>query len=306
VRVTRLLATLLVALAVEPVQAQSIWIHSGVPWGGPFPHKTIVIAPAFGPPVRVVPVRTIAIIPTGLSPFGLPILANPAPVIVNPVTPVAQPIWGSPQLGQVDDNEIQQALELIRRARAEVEKPPLIPGPERPAVVRPALPGMPPAPLEARAEHALQMTAGIDAIAQGTFARAERRFHDAIAADPSQPMPYFLLAEACVALGKYQESMQAIEEGMRSWPLWPLARFQPAQLFDPARGAYVEQMQRLMEAQARHPDEASLNFLVAYHLWFDGHKDQAVAWFKTALAKGATPTVVDRFLHPLPLPPLIF
>jgi hypothetical protein len=46
-----------------------------------------------------------------------------------------------------------------------------------------------------------------------------------------------------------------------------------------------------------------LLFLSAYHLWFDGRKEEAGPLFRRAMRGAADPGVIERFLRALPAAP---
>jgi cytochrome c-type biogenesis protein CcmH/NrfG len=112
---------------------------------------------------------------------------------------------------------------------------------------------------------------------------------------------HFLAAQANLALGKYKDAVNAIEQGMRRRPDWPKADFNPRkELYKGNEPDFVEHLERLQEAQMKSPDNPTYLFLYAYALWFDGRQAEAVPLFRRARAKTADTTYIDAFLKAAP------
>jgi tetratricopeptide (TPR) repeat protein len=137
-----------------------------------------------------------------------------------------------------------------------------------------------------KAENARLIGLGNEAFAAGEIGRAAHRFRQAIQVAPNEPRAYFLLAEANIALGKYDEAVDALHSGLRLKPDWPVERFRPSALYGKDDAAFRADLRKLMEARDRHPDEYELNFLSAYLLWFEGRQDEARPLFRKAAAAG--------------------
>jgi hypothetical protein len=171
----------------------------------------------------------------------------------------------------------------FRPVRPEEPKPPPKPAEpprkEKPKEKPPELPRPPFPQSDPRAEGARLTALGLEAFAAAQYGRAAQRFRQATQVNPNDSRAYFLLAQAEVALGKYDEAVEAIYQGMRIDPDWPTANFRPVTLYDGNVADWPEHLQRLQEALARHPNDAVLLFLNAYQLWFDGRQDEARALF---------------------------
>jgi hypothetical protein len=156
-------------------------------------------------------------------------------------------------------------------------KPPRPVIPDRPDDARPQQPEADP-----KAENARLLGLGTEAFAAGEIGRAAHRFRQAIQVAPNEPRAYFLLAQANIALGKYDEAVEQIHAGLRLKPDWPAERFRPSALYGKDDAAFRTDLRKLLEARDRHPDEYDLNFLSAYLLWFEGRQDEARPLFRKA------------------------
>ncbi len=160
------------------------------------------------------------------------------------------------------------------------------------------LPGPRPAATP-RAEHERLVQLGKDAFAVHQYGRAAERFRQAIVAD-NQASAHFLRAQAEFTLGKYFDAVDALNAGLKLDPNWPTAPFHPQALYGPDGDDFAEQLQRLQNALARHPDDAVLLFLYAYQLWFDGRRNEALPLFQRAAAVAADRTAIEKFLQARP------
>src|SRR5262249_5918783 len=156
-----------------------------------------------------------------------------------------------------------------------------------------------------KAENARQIALGKTAFANQEYGRAVNRFRQAIAAAPDEPLAHFLLAQTFFEMGKYVEAVEAIEHGLQLRPDWPRERFAPLELYEPNVALYPDQLRRLEETLAQHPDDPVLLFLYGYQLWFDGRKDEARTLFQQAASRVPDRRFLDRFLQALPGPPII-
>jgi len=198
------------------------------------------------------------------------------------------------------------------RARAREPVPPAKPAPRPPEPPRdkpkekpPALPRPPLPEPDPRAESARLTALGRAAFAAAEYGRAAQRFGQATRADPNDALAHFLLAQAEVALGKYDQAVEAIQAGMRLEPDWPNAPFRPVTLYDGNVADLPEHLRRLDEALAAHPDDPVLLFLDAYQLWFDGRQDEARELFQRAAAVAPDRSFSERFLLARPDKPAI-
>jgi hypothetical protein len=175
--------------------------------------------------------------------------------------------------------------------------------PEKKPDEKPAPPELrrPPMPKDdPREEHDRLIALGMAAFEGQEYGRARERFREAVRLVPNQPQPYFLLAEALFALGKYHEAVAALHDGLALKPDWPTAPFRPLDLYGDNAADYADHLARLEAALAQHPADPVLLFLSACQLWFDGRKDEARPLFHRAAARGADRADVERFLRALP------
>jgi tetratricopeptide (TPR) repeat protein len=185
------------------------------------------------------------------------------------------------------------------------KQPPPAPKIQLPRAEPKPLPGPPGPAALAKLENARQIRLGREAFAGREYSRAERRFHEAIAVLPQDHLAYFLLAQARVALGKYQEAVASIHAGMRLQTNWPTALFWPRDLYESNGADYTEHLKRLADAQALYADDPVLLFLYGYELWFDDRREEARPFFQRAAVKSADPTFSHRFVPLVPRLPLL-
>lgn len=186
---------------------------------------------------------------------------------------------------------------VLPEDRMNAQKPPK-PQPAPPAAPEP----MPPLPIERvdtnpLVEQARQLALGKEAFSQRAFGLAAQHFRQATFAAPQDPQGFFALAEALAALGKYRDAVRAIHDGMRLRPDWPTQPFQPVEYFQGIPADYAEMLRTLEELLTSRRDDAVLLFLYAYHLWFDGRKDEARVLFLRAAAVVPDRSDCDRFLQ---------
>ena len=226
--------------------------------------------------------------PYGYSRSFTVIQYTPPPVIIAPpvyVDPLGLPVSVYRPLGVPDRL-------LLPPAPPPVVNPP--PANNPPANNPPA--AKPNDDLEQRAEMLRQLRAGNEAFAEGNYALALRRYEQAVAAAPQEPLPYFHVAQAQLALDRPAEAVVAIQRGLRLHPGWPLAGFQPRALYRDRVGDYHQHLARLADAVGKNLNDDSLLFLLGYQLWFDGRRDEAVVLFQRAVTLALDRTFIDRFL----------
>ncbi|MCS6978139.1 MAG: tetratricopeptide repeat protein [Gemmatales bacterium] len=203
------------------------------------------------------------------------------------VTPA--PVVGVPNDLLINLLARQAAQQAQGQAQGEAEpndRPPV--RPIRPAKARDAV--------DMRADMQKLLRKGNDAFAAGDYKQALNAYQQAVAAAPLEPTPYFHLAQAHLALNRYVEAGVAIERGMRLHPQWPQAPFQPRALYRDHAGDYERHLGALAEEVGRNINDESLLFLLAYQLWFDGRREDAVTLFRRAAALAHDTTLIDRFL----------
>jgi hypothetical protein len=265
--------------------------YSAGVYASPFGYSRSVTIVQYAPPPVVIVPRTIVITDDDLPPRRDRDRDLDAP-------PADRPLPGR-------DAGDFKPLDPDNRNRAARPVPPALPPPkpeppkkdeDLPPPPRPPLPEANPV-----AEHARLVGLGKEAFAAGEYGRAAQRFGQAAAALPNDATSHFLHAEALFALGKYHDSVDAISAGMALDPNWPLKKFAIAELYGPNNAAaYADQLRRLDDTRARFANDPVVLFLSAYHLWFDGRKDDAKAMFQRARPGAADPAVIDRFLKAKP------
>jgi hypothetical protein len=184
--------------------------------------------------------------------------------------------------------------------------PPVRPGDLRPPEKAPPPPpnppkAEPPPPPQPKDESARLSNLGLAAFRAQAYGLAGHRFRQAIAADSKGARAHFLLAQTQFALGKYPEAVASIHNGMRLHKDWPRAPFQPrVDLYAGIEPDFTEHLQRLVGALKEAPKQPTLLFLLAYQLWFDGRRDEAVPLFRQARALTPDPAFIDQFLAAVP------
>lgn len=147
-------------------------------------------------------------------------------------------------------------------------------------------------------EYSRLMRAGRELFAEQQYGRAANRFRQAAALEPTLPLPVFLLAQALLEQGNYDDARDAILEGLRRKPDWPLSKFRPLELYAQNAEDYPELLLNLGRIQSKLPDDPVLLLLRGYALWFDGQKDQAAVLFRRA-RNGPDRAAIERFLAAL-------
>jgi hypothetical protein len=181
--------------------------------------------------------------------------------------------------------------------------PPVQPPEQPPAKEKPppekVVPKKAPGPPEdnPKDESARLINLGLVAFGAQAYGLAARRFRQAAQVDPNGARPYFLLAQAQFALGKYHEAVEAIHAGMQLHKNWPRAPFQPRlDLYAGIEPDFAEHLKRLEGALKDDPNNPELVFLLAYELWFDGRRNEAVARFQQARPLAPDPSFINQFL----------
>jgi hypothetical protein len=255
-------------------------------------------------PVLPPPVTRVTLIQYYVPPPRPLVVIIPPPPELPPAPepPPPPPLPGDPAGGFRPVGAQERA-----KARAPVaEKPPEKPAPPaaKKAPLPPPAPFRPPPPAAGPREEAEQLLRlGREAFAAREYGRAALRFGQAAAADPTMSLAPFLLAQAQLALGKYDEAVDAIHAGLRLQPDWPTAGFRPVELYERHVADLPLHLRRLEEARERHPDDPVLLFLSAYQLWLDGRREEARPLFERAAQKAAGPSFAERFLLAAPAGP---
>jgi hypothetical protein len=225
---------------------------------------------------------------------------------------VLQP-GGKPNLIQIPvppaDKRPRERMELPKKVEPPA-RPPAVPEPPKkevapkpappPAPAKPAPPDLPGAK-EGPLEESRRLTElGLSAFHDRQYGLAALRFGQAAEAEPAQPIPYFLLAQANVALGKYKQAVAAIENGMRRQDDWPLSAFQPRDLYKGIDDDWFFHKKQLADVQALHPNQSVYLFLQAYQWWFDGQRDQAIPMLERARVLAPENPFIAEFLKVVP------
>lgn len=244
-------------------------------------------------------------------------LFNPPPVTLPPYEAVMAP-KPPPEEPPLPGREagIFRPLDPDNRARARQpvrpDQPPA-PPPERdrpPKKERPAGPPMrlprPPGPRADPQRESLRLIAlGKESFADQEYGRAAERFRLAGEADPTAPLPLFLLAQAQMALGKYRPAFDSIQRGLNLDPDWPARPFRPVELYGDNLADYDAHLNVLADVLAANPRDAVLLFLSGYELWFDGRREEARVLFERAAPALPDRGVVESFLRALPGVPVV-
>jgi tetratricopeptide (TPR) repeat protein len=150
------------------------------------------------------------------------------------------------------------------------------------------------------AESARHIKLGRQAFADGEYGRAAFRFRQAANVAPREPLAYFLLAQAQLALGKYRDAVESIRSGIDLRPDWPTTGIKPTDLYGGNAAEFADHLERLEATLAQHPNDPILLFLHGYFLWFDGRKEEARPLFERAAPLVPDRTTIDRFLEAKP------
>lgn len=167
---------------------------------------------------------------------------------------------------------------------------------DRPPAAKPAvtLDGPKP-PADPQALAAFRVATGRAAFAAGEYGRAADQFRAAAAV--TDPIAFFLLAQAHTARGEYAEAVSAVRDGMRKAPDWPAARFRYADLYGDRREPLADHLAALRTAADAKPADAAARFLYGYHLWFAGEKAAAAKVFRALSPTVKDNALIERFLQ---------
>lgn len=239
----------------------------------------------------------------GGSPYRL-VVPPPVVIVVRPAPPRREELR-DPEPPRTDPRETAAAEARVAAAVGNGEllviKPgkPVACGPERiappPVMVGPAvtLDG-PKLPADRNARAAFRMAAGRAAFAADEYGRAADQFRAAATTDP---LAFFLLAQAHTSRGEYAEAVAAIRNGMRAAPDWPATRFRVTDLYGDRRGRLADHLAALRAAAEARPADPSARFLYAYHLWFAGERGAATTAFRALSPLVKDNALIERFLQ---------
>jgi hypothetical protein len=201
-------------------------------------------------------------------------------------------LWGS----KAPKSELVNApgaapKEIAKPAPAEEKKAPVI-------AANPAKPPPPPPPLKLEKVPEGQRLVGLGTAAfqDGDYNVAILRFRQAALSEPPGPRAVFLQAQATIAVGRYHDAVELIQQELARQPNWPASLFRPkAELYGNPE-AWNAQRERLLAAQKLQPKNADFPFLLGYLSWFDGERDVALDYFQQSRALMADPRWSDLFL----------
>lgn len=249
-----------------------------------------------GPPVIVVPPPIILAgglpnNPLAGNPF--PIDPAPAPAVqANPVPPGARPgefLVISPRRNVAQPGEVQPKLERV--------VPPAPPPPRVDPFAPPRDGNVERVEADPTKESARLVQLARKAFADGEYGRAAVQFDRAIRANKEESLPHFLKAQARFATGQYSDAVAAIRLGMRLAPDWPTSGFRPKDLYGVNAERFDAHLAALRRALADHPNQAALEFLLGYELWFTGDRPAATVLFRAAAKHSPGNPMIERFLR---------
>ena len=263
-------------------------------WGGWGPAVSVGYGPGFGygfaPPVVAVPVPVPVVVAGGNVPDRnddpprpaalLPQGARPTDFLV--ITPKKEVTV--PEITRVEPVPIP--LPLPKPGGPRIPFDPFKPAPAVKAEVPEADP---------KKEAARLVKLGRTAFAAGDYGQAAEHFERAITADPADAQVYFWHAQAKFAAGQYAEAVARIREGLARDPKWPASAFDPAALYGDRPARYFGHLLALKKAVADNPNQATLEFLLGYQLWFSGDKPEADRLFRAAEKRLAAPGPIALF-----------
>lgn len=165
-------------------------------------------------------------------------------------------------------------------------------------------PQPPPAKDNPREANAQLIDLGLAAFAAQEYGSAAQRFRQATLIEPNVALAHFLLGQAQLALGKYDEAVAAIHDGLKLHKNWPNVPFHPrVEMYKGNEADFVMHLKRLEDVLAKKAN-ADLLFLYAYQLWYDGRRKDAVPFFRQARPLARDPVYIDRFLAAVPPEPI--
>jgi hypothetical protein len=138
---------------------------------------------------------------------------------------------------------------------------------------------------------------GVEAFHAGEYNLALRRFRQVAEDAPLGARSLFLEGQALIAMGKYRDAVEIIEQGLKRMPDWPTSGFRPKrELYDKDEATWTAHRKQLAQAQRLHPKNADYMFLLGYIDWFDGEREAAIEQFRAARALAPDAQWSDLFL----------
>jgi hypothetical protein len=268
------------------------WSGAGNPWFFPPP---VVVQPVFTPPIVIVQAQA----PT--EPFAQGFRAgygSPVRPAVYEVDVTRRP--EPPSVGVRRGNFVVVRPGAGRTVPAVAEtpapKPPLL-EPRFGRFSGEPFASAPLKPSDPRTESIQRVNRARVAFAAEQYGRAGEQLRAAITATPTQPLPYFLLAEVQCARNEYAEAVQTIRAGLKQAPDWPAWPFQLQAIYGEHPERFQKHLAELEQTLARHPQEPALLFLLGYHRWFLGDREAAVRLFDQIIDRANPDDLVTPFLR---------
>ncbi len=200
-------------------------------------------------------------------------------------------IWGSkaPKNSELVKAPGAAPKEIAKAAPPEEKKVPVI-------AANPGKPPPAPPPPKLAPEGQRLVELGIAAFKDGDYNIAILRFRQAAVSDPPGPRAVFLQAQAAIAVGRFHDAVDLIQQELTRQPNWPASPFRPRAELYGNQEAWNAQRERLLAAQKLQPKNADFPFLLGYLSWFDGERDIALDYFQQSRALMADPRWSDLFL----------
>src|SRR5579883_565795 len=240
--------------------------------------------------------------------FGPQVVAVPVPVVVGGNFPDPDATAVGPAPPPDDRALLPKGNYLVISPKGETTNPPVLRVAAKPKLPGPVLvfdPFKVPAKVTAevaevdpKKEVARLIKLGRTSFAAGDYGRAAENFERAITADPDEAKTYFLLGQAKFAAGQYAEAVARIRAGLARDIKWPNTAFDPTELYGERPERFVLHLLALKKALNENPNEATLEFLVGYQLWFSGDKIEADKFFRAAEKRLAAPGPIALFKLP--------
>jgi Tfp pilus assembly protein PilF len=215
----------------------------------------------------------------------------------------ASKIWGpKPEIAKADKGEAGKKGEVVKAApqdtkKVEIAKAAPSQDKKEQVAADETKAAVPPTPANVASADGQRLNdLGVAAFRKGEYGLAMLRFRQAGDAENSSPRALFLRGQACIAVGKYTEAAEIIQQGLKLQPDWPASGFKPRiELYD-KQEEWKQQRKQLEQTQAKNPKNADYLFLLGYLSWFDGQRDIAVDYFQQSRALTAEPRWANLFL----------
>ena len=150
--------------------------------------------------------------------------------------------------------------------------------------------------LDPAAEAADQVKRARESFAVEEYGRAVEHLDRALRAQPDDVRATFLKGQGQFAAGQYTEAVATIQAGIQATPNWAANGFQVKGLYAKPE-QFEAQLADLRKATAANPTQPSLQFLLAYQLWFSGERPEATKLFQDLARRLKDPSAVEPFLR---------